>query len=298
MKIAVLSGKGGTGKTFVSVNLAAVAPQDALPAYIDCDVEEPNGRLFFKPGDIETQSVKVKIPFVHAALCDGCRFCADFCRFNAIAMVKGKPVFFDEICHSCGGCALLCPRGAIAERDMVIGETETGVSGKVTVYTGTLNPGIPSGIPIIEKLLSDSFAARHKFAVIDCPPGSACGVMESIKNADYCVLMAEPTIFGAHNLAMVHELVTLFKKPHGVILNKCVPGENPSETFCVKNGAKILCRIPFDQTLGACNAGGNIIVRESKKYQNVFTDLLQKIQNAKAAPFVWHSLPAAVKKGG
>ncbi|MHB8124056.1 MAG: nucleotide-binding protein [Desulfitobacteriaceae bacterium] len=271
MKIAVLSGKGGTGKTLVSINLAAVAKKSI---YIDCDVEEPNGHLFFKPENIESEKISIKIPFVDEKLCNGYRKCIDFCKFNALAYINNKLIVFDEVCHSCGGCVLFCPEKALSEKEKIIGEVQRGVSENVTVITGILNTGEASGIPIIKKLLND-IPAGKEFTFIDCPPGSACIVMESIKDADYCILVAEPTLFGVHNLNMVYELVRLFDKPHGAVLNKCLEGENPAEKFCIEKDIRILGKIPFDNELGTLNSNALISVRENKKYRDLFSSLLQ-----------------------
>ena len=211
MKIAVLSGKGGTGKTLLSVNLAAVSEQ---AIYIDCDVEEPNGHLFFKPKNVKIEKIYVGVPVVDYAICDGCRICVDFCRFNALAYIKEKLIVFNEVCHSCGGCILLCPHDALTERKRIIGEIETGMSDNVKVITGRLNIGEESGIQIIKKTLG-YVKNKTDLIFIDCPPGSGCSVMESIKDADYCILVAEPTLFGTHNLNMVFDLVNLFEKPFG-----------------------------------------------------------------------------------
>ena len=271
MKIAVLSGKGGTGKTLVSVNLAAVAKKSI---YIDCDVEEPNGYLFFKPKNIESEKITIKIPYVDEKLCKGCRKCVDFCKFNALAYINNKPIIFDEVCHSCGGCVLFCSEKALSEKEKFIGEVRRGVSENVTVITGILNTGEASGIPIIKNLLKD-IPKNKEISFIDCPPGSACIVMESIKDADYCILVAEPTVFGVHNLNMVCELVKLFDKPYGVVLNKCLEGENPAEKFCIEKDIKILGKIPFDNELGTLNSNALISVRENKKFRDMFASLLQ-----------------------
>ena len=259
VKIAILSGKGGTGKTLVSVNLASITEKSV---YIDCDVEEPNGHLFFKPESISEEDITVKIPFVDENLCNGCRKCVDFCKFNALAFIKNKPYVFEEVCHSCGGCMLLCPEKAISEKEKMIGKVQKGVSGNVTVNTGILNTGEASGIPIIKKLLTERGIDKELPVFIDCPPGSACIVMESIKDADYCILVAEPTVFGVHNLNMVYDLVRLFKKPHGVVLNKCLDGENPAETFCREKNVPILGWISFDNELGSLNSDAKIAARE------------------------------------
>lgn len=272
MKIAVLSGKGGTGKTLVSVNLAAVAPR---AVYVDCDVEEPNGHLFFKPNwDAETP-VSVKMPVVDTDLCTGCRVCVDFCKFNALAYTD-RLIIFQEICHSCGGCVLLCPQKALTEKDRTIGQVKKGYSGQVKVITGIMNPGEASGIPIIKKLLENS-SAENETTLIDCPPGSACIVMETVRAADHCILVAEPTLFGVHNLSMVYELVQLFKKPHGVVLNKCLDDENPAEEFCLKNKIPIIGRIPFEHELGKLNSDALIAVRESEKYRKMFARMLETV---------------------
>lgn len=272
MKIAVLSGKGGTGKTLVSVNLAAAASQ---AVYIDCDVEEPNGHLFFKPEAIEQEEIAIKIPDVDPTRCSGCRRCMDFCKFNALAHTGRKLIIFSEVCHSCGGCVLLCPEKALSEKDKVIGMIRRGVSRNVKVVSGVLNPGEASGIPIIQKELR--YAAEiDGLTVIDCPPGSACIAMESIREADYCILVAEPTLFGVHNLAMVHELVRLFGKPHGVVLNKCLEEENPSEKYCMDQGILILGQIPFDKEIGELNANALILAREREAYRELFSSLLHR----------------------
>lgn len=276
MNIAVLSGKGGTGKTLLSVNMAAASKS---ATYIDCDVEEPNGYLFFKPEEIVEENVSVKIPEVDKELCSGCRKCVDFCKFNALAFIKKAPIVFGDICHSCGGCSLLCPENAITEKDKVIGKIEKGKSQGIDVYTGILNTGEVSGVPIIEKLLEENRATdNEKLSIIDCPPGSACIVMESIKDADFCVLAAEPTAFGTHNLEMVYELVSLFGKPFGVVLNKCLDGENPSEEFCKEKGIKILGRVPFEKELGELNSNAKIAARESERYNKLFKDILETVK--------------------
>lgn len=272
-KIAVLSGKGGTGKTLVSVNLAA-ALGDSY--YVDCDVEEPDGHLFFKPNILESRKVCVRIPDINHELCNGCRECVNFCKYNALAFGK-ELILFDEVCHSCGGCVLFCPNHAISEKEKEIGVIEIGISDNVKTVSGILNTGEASGVPIIKRQLQ-YIKVKPGMIFIDCPPGSACIVMESIKDADYCILVAEPTVFGAHNLEMVYELVKLFNKPCGAVLNKCDSKFNPSEEFCKQHGIEILARIPFDKTLGKLNSEGKIVVREDYKNKEIFYSLLKKVK--------------------
>ncbi|QNK39934.1 nucleotide-binding protein [Caproicibacter fermentans] len=272
MRIAVLSGKGGTGKTLVSVNLACAAEK---AVYVDCDVEEPNGHLFLKPEITEKQSVTVAVPEIDMSKCTGCRKCVDFCKYNALALLQDRLMIFYEVCHSCGGCILFCPAKALTKKQREIGTIEIGNSDNVTVLTGCLNTGEVSGVPIIKGLMGK--LPEQDTIVIDCPPGSACIVMESIREADFCVLVAEPTLFGAHNLEMVYELVKLFNKPFGVVLNKCLPGENPSKKFCEEKKINILAEIPYDENLGRLNSKGLVAVRESGQYYELFRNLLYKV---------------------
>lgn len=274
MVIAILSGKGGTGKTLLSVNLAMVSGKSN---YIDCDVEEPNGHLYLKPEVTYKDQMKVKIPEVDQDKCIACKKCVEFCNFNALAHTGKKLLVFEDICHSCGGCLLVCPTGAFKEKDKTIGHIESGHSGLVNVYSGWLNPGQASGIPLIKRLMKEAEESPRDIIFIDSPPGSSCLVMESIALADYCLLVAEPSIFGAHNLAMVHELVQLFNKKHGLVLNKYTDQENPSEKYALKNSLKILGKIPYDQKLGLLNSEGKIAAEEDQGYRKIFSSILERI---------------------
>lgn len=274
MKIAVLSGKGGTGKTFVSVNLAALAGR---ASYIDCDVEEPNGRLFLRPGDVQQAPVYSMIPEFDADRCTGCRKCVEICRFNALVYVGERPIVFPEVCHSCGGCVLACPTGAVREAKRPVGTVETGWYGDVQVVTGILNPGEVSAVPVIKAALKAG-RSKEDLTVIDCPPGSGCSVLESVSRAGYCILVAEPTAFGLHNFQMVAELVQLLKKPWGVVINKEDGTYPPLEEFCTRNAVPVLARIPYSKKLAGLAAAGQIASTHDNETGKLFAQLLYAVR--------------------
>lgn len=272
--IAVLSGKGGTGKTLVSVNLASVAQR---ATYIDCDVEEPNGHLFLKPSYVQEEVITVGKPVVDQNLCDGCRICSKACAFNALAVIGKQLLIFDEICHSCGLCLHLCPNHALTEVQKPLGVVRKGNSGTITFLSAEMRIGESSAVPLIKALMREKHSG---LTIIDSPPGSGCLVTETISHADFCLLVAEPTIFGAHNLAMVHELVMLLKKPCAVLLNKTQDGENPSLAYAKTHNLQILGSLPYDQDLARLTSDGLVASQESEKYHTYFSLLLKEVEDA------------------
>ena len=273
MKIAVLSGKGGAGKTMVAVNLAVAAGH---AAYLDCDVEEPNGRLFLKPQEVREEAVCTPVPSFDPHLCDGCRACVSFCRFHALVYLKDGPRVFPEICHGCGGCGLVCPKGAIRETARPVGVLEDGHRGGVRVITGVLNVGEASGVPVIRAVLARGREIQG-LTVVDCPPGSACPVVESCSQADYCLLVAEPTAFGLHNFRMVHRLTRVLGKPCGVVINKMEAPYGPLEQYCRDERLPVLLRIPYRKSLARICAQGGIAVEQDDALRDAFGRLLLEI---------------------
>lgn len=274
LTIAVLSGKGGTGKTLVSVNLAAVEDK---ATYIDCDVEEPNGHLFLKPSSVFEQVITVGKPEVDQKLCDGCRICSKACAFNALAVIGKQLLIFEEICHSCGLCMSLCPQHALIEVQKPLGVVRKGNSGSITFLSAEMRIGESSAVPLIKALMREK---QTGLTILDSPPGSGCLVTETVSHADFCLLVAEPTLFGSHNLVMVHELVMLLGKPCAVLLNKTEEGKNPSEAYAKTHGLRILGSLPYDQQLAHLTSEGLVASRESERYHSYFSTLLQEVKDA------------------
>lgn len=276
MRIAVLSGKGGAGKTFISVNLAAAAERST---YIDCDVEEPNGRLFFKPEQVKTREVTVKHPVFDEKKCTGCRECVEFCKFHALVYIKNKPMVFEDVCHSCGGCRIVCKTNAVTEEEKPVGVIEEGKHRNTQVITGILNFGEASGVPVIHKAL-EAGRKEERLTIIDCPPGSACPVMESVESADFCLLVVEPTAFGFHNFCMVYELVQLMNKPCGIVINKMDEEYQPLEEFCESRQIPVFMRIPFSEKTAKLCSEGKVACEEDEEEAKRFRALLEMIGGA------------------
>lgn len=275
MKVAVLSGKGGAGKTLVACGLACAAGR---AVYADCDVEEPNGRLFFKPENTVIRPVLRRMPAFDAQKCTGCRKCVERCRFNALVFVKGAPMLFGEVCHSCGVCAYVCPEGAVAEAGLEVGAVESGVRGGIRVVTGELKLGEATGVPVIAAALEE--AGDEGTVIIDCPPGSACPVMEAAREAGYCVLVTEPTAFGLHDLRLVVELMRVMGKPCGVVVNKAGAEYAPLEEYLAREGLPVLARIPYSENLAAIVSAGGLAYDEDAQARELFTALLGRIREA------------------
>jgi MinD superfamily P-loop ATPase len=271
MKIAVLSGKGGTGKTTVSASLAATLPSCQ---YIDCDVEEPNGGIFLRPELVESSPVKVPVPDVDLSKCNACGYCAKTCQFNAIAVVKGKVLLFPELCHHCGACIIACPNDAIKEVERVIGVVEANKDD--TFLQGRLNVGEPVSIPILRELKKR--IKQDVTVIIDCSPGASCTVVQSIEECDYCVLVTEPTPFGLHDLKIAVELVKKMGLSFGVVLNKASDSSRIIHKYCEKEGIELLMEIPFSQDIAQSYSRGVLPVENNNSWKEKFEELYEKIE--------------------
>ena len=155
MRVAVASGKGGTGKTTVVTNLAlAAAAAGQRVVLLDCDVEEPNAALFLAPEFVESEPVLVGVPEVDASKCTSCGRCARICQYGAIVALGEKVAVLPELCRGCGGCWLVCPAGAITAAQRPVGRVERGWAGEVYCVQGALEPGQTLGVPVIAHRLS------------------------------------------------------------------------------------------------------------------------------------------------
>jgi MinD superfamily P-loop ATPase len=273
MILAVASGKGGTGKTSISVNLAKVL--DFPVQLLDCDVEEPNAHLFLHGSLIGEEEVSIAVPKIDATACNACDECVDFCQFNALASFCGAPLVFPELCHGCGGCTLVCSRNAISEESFRIGTVRTLVDGNITLNSGCLDVGVSLASTLVHAVkarLEDGVTA-----ILDAPPGTACPAVATLRGADYVVLVTEPTPFGLHDLKLAVDTVRELRLPFGVVINRVGIGDDRVHRFCEAESIPLLLEIPDDRRIAEAYSRGELIVEALPEYRAHFARLWQAI---------------------
>lgn len=272
MKIAVLSGKGGTGKTTVSISLAFISGITIL----DMDIEAPNTQLFLKGKQFEENKVKSYYPEVDMSKCNLCGECGKFCRFNAIIPAKNRVIVFEESCHDCGGCEIVCKSGAITWRAREIGKIFCGKTYfNSKMEYGKLNIGEMSGVKIIKQMYRENI---EKNLIIDCPPGTSCTTVAAVEKSDYVIVVTELSPFGLSDMKLVVKLLRDLKVPFGVVINKDDSKENLVESYCQKEGIEILEKIPFDREIAKNYSEGNIIADILPEYRKSFEKILKRVQ--------------------
>ena len=268
MRIAFASGKGGTGKTTLAVNVA-VALSSEETCYVDCDVEEPNGHLYLAPAIEEEETVTVPVPREVPGRCTGCGRCQETCQFRAILALKSCVMVFDSLCHACGTCLIACPEEALIEAPRPIGVMRRGRAGRVRFLEGRLNVGEARSTPLIAAVRKHEPVSGLVLA--DAPPGATCPTMEAIKESDLVVLVTEPTPFGLHDLRVVVELSGALGLPVAAVVNRADLGDREVMRFCETEGVPVLAEIPYDEELAAAGAEGWVAAARSARARERFT---------------------------
>lgn len=285
MIITVASGKGGTGKTTIAVNLALAVAKSGRPVtLIDCDVEAPNAALFLRPSIQETHNVVRLVPQVDLETCTHCGRCAKVCRYHAIAVVGEQVLVFQELCHGCGSCTRNCPAGAIVEVPHVMGTVERGWAGPIRYAQGLLNIGEAQATPVIRQLKHWMVPGKPDepngtLTILDAPPGTSCPVVETLRGADRVLLVTEPTPFGLHDLQLAVELARdELHLPIAVVLNRAGSGDRHVEAYCAAEGLPIVMRIPFDRRIAAIYAEGLPLLQVLSSYRPLFRQLYRELE--------------------
>ena len=277
MKIAVASGKGGTGKTTITASLASIWQNDLLA--IDLDVEEPNLHLFLNPNITKTEKATIEVPIIDHEKCRACGKCTDFCAFNALSLIGETVTVFPEMCHGCGGCFLICKHNAIKKGTRELGEILTGFLGDIDFMMGRLRIGEAMSPPLMraikEKITVKDY--KQKDILIDAPPGTSCPAINAVMDADFILLVTEPTPFGLHDLRLARAAFEDLKRPMGVVINRAGMGNDEVYSYCKETNLPILAEIPFDIEIAKAYAAGKLIVDLSTAYQELFVSLREDI---------------------
>ena len=273
MIVSVASGKGGTGKTSVAVNLALSVGNVQL---LDCDVEEPNAYLLLHPEMTKKEAVYTLIPKVDRTLCNTCGECTKFCQFNAIFVASEKILVFPELCHSCGGCPMVCPRKAITWEKHKIGTLNFGATDGVALVYGELEVGKPMAVPVIKAVKKQ--ITEEKNVILDSPPGTSCPFVETVRGSDFCILVTEPTPFGLHDLKIAVEVLRKVGIPFGVVINRAGIGDKKVYDYCGKESIRILLEIPYERRIAELYSKGIPFSLEMPEWADKFQVLYNKIK--------------------
>lgn len=277
--ITVASGKGGTGKTTVATSLALSLASQENVLFLDCDVEAPNGHLFLKPQvEVEKKAV-ILIPHIDMEKCILCGKCVEVCQFHALAEIGKSIMVFPQLCHGCGSCAWHCSSKAIKEIHNPIGILEAGLTQEgIRFAHGVLTISEPLTTPIIRQLKKWQNAETVSVIIRDAPPGASCSVVETLRGADFALLITEPTPFGLHDLKQVIGILQDMKIPGGVIVNRDGIGDSQVDQFLLQNHIPIMMRIPYSTKIASAISSGNTLLDVSSSYGLEFQALFQRIK--------------------
>jgi MinD superfamily P-loop ATPase len=279
MKIAIASGKGGTGKTFISTNLFWTVQNASMPVVlVDCDAEEPNVAEFINGKVTQVQTVTQKVPVIDAEKCTFCGKCHGFCNYHAIIYLPpaGFIQVVEELCHDCGACSFACEFGAITEKEKQLGEvTSMGYHNHSDLIEARADVGVYSPVPVIKQAIKQ--ANEQSLILFDSPPGISCPFIATVDKADYVILVTEPTPFGLNDLKLSVETLKQLNKPFGVVINRAGLGDRSVYEWLDANHIELLMEIPFDREIARIYSEGFLLVEMKPDYQALFLSLLNRI---------------------
>jgi MinD superfamily P-loop ATPase len=280
IKIAIASGKGGTGKTFVATNIFYSLTRNNIDAVLtDCDAEAPNDAVFFETVPAGSFDVTQPVPVIDANQCTFCGRCDEYCNYNAIFILPQQRIIkvFDELCHGCGACSVACGYDAITEKPVRLGTVTTfSVNGQSTLIEARTSIGTMSPVAVIKSAIRQT-GDRARVAILDAPPGTSCPFIQTVAPSDYVILVTEPTPFGLSDLKQSVSTLRAAQKPFGVVINRSGLGNNDVHLWLQESNIPLLMEIPFDEEIARVYSTGNLLAAMNAKYMDAFLDLAVRI---------------------
>lgn len=279
MKIAIASGKGGTGKTTLATNLAAYLSEKQEIILADLDVEEPNSGLFIRVERQHEQTMYKMIPGWEEDKCTFCGLCQEVCNFNAVLNMGKLILVYPELCHSCYACSELCPEDALPMKKQRMGVLRHFSKGKINFVESKLDIGQEQAVPLIAQTLDyvDKQSEKDSLEILDSPPGTSCPVIEATKDADIVILVTEPTPFGLHDLKLAVETMEKLGKEFVVVLNRYGTGNAGVEEYCKETNIRIIAMIPDDRQVAELYARGELVYSKSSAFREALDRIAEYI---------------------
>lgn len=282
IKIAIASGKGGTGKTFVATNIFHTLVKNQIDAIlVDCDAEAPNAAAFFKTSQTGSVEVTQMVPVINADACTYCGKCHEYCNYNAIFILPPMKIInvIEDLCHGCGACSVACKYDAITEKPVSLGVVNLFSSnGKSAIIEARMKIGVMSPVPIIKAAIKQ-INDQAEIAILDSPPGTSCPFIQTVSASDFVILVTEPTPFGLSDLKQSIDTLNKIGYPYGVIINRAGIGNFAVYDWLKENNIPLLMEIPFDEEIAHIYSEGRILTEDNVNYRNQFLDLITRINH-------------------
>lgn len=279
-KIAIASGKGGTGKTFIATNLFyTIANEGYDSILVDCDAEAPNDIGFFNANNVSAQEVTQLVPEIDEKKCTFCGECHDYCNYNAIFILPPVKIIkvIEELCHGCGACTVACKFDAITEKPVSLGRVSVySHEGRHSIIEGRTNTGVMSSVPVVKAAIRQAGNQAH-VVILDSPPGTSCPFIHTAAASDFVILVTEPTPFGLSDLKQSAETLDTMNKTYGVIINRAGLGNDDIYRWLNEKDIPVLMEVPFDREIARVYSEGKILAEENEQYRDMFSRLIEKI---------------------
>jgi len=279
-KIAVASGKGGTGKTFVATNIYySLQKQNQRVMLADCDAEAPNAIAFFDAKLIGTSEVTQQVPVINHDVCTFCGRCRDYCNYNAIFILPPMKIInvIEDLCHGCGACSVACKEGAISEKPVPLGKVDLfSLNEFPSLIEARMNIGVMSPVRIIKAAVM-KIDNHADVAILDAPPGTSCPFIQTVSASDYVILVTEPTPFGLSDLKQSAETLKIINKPFGVIINRTGAGYKDVQDYLWKERIPLLLEIPFKKKIAVLYSNGKLLAETDPFFAEQLSQVIKNI---------------------